>query len=78
MRIQSWYVGAIAGICVGLLVSVPMTFMDWRLNPSALFHNEQGTDWNIVLETAFSWFWPVALPVLVVAVTVHSWKTSKR
>ena len=73
MRIQSWYIGAVAGIFAGLLVSVPMTIMDWRLNPSGLFRNEQGTDWNIVLETALSWFWPVALPVLVATVIVHSW-----
>ena len=65
-------------MCAGLLVSVWMTVLDWRLNPSGLFHNDQGTNWDIVLETALSWFWPVALPVLLATVIVHSWKTFKR
>ncbi len=71
MRARSWYLGAIVGLLTGLLVSIPMTIADWRLNPSGLFHDAQGTHWPIVAETAFSWFWPVALVALVTTVIVH-------
>lgn len=50
-----------------------MTVADWWLNPSGIFHNEQGTDWAIVTETALSWFWPVALVALATTVIIHSW-----
>lgn len=58
---------------MGLLVSIPMTIADWRLNPSGLFHNEQGTNWSIVIETALSWFWPVALLALATTAFTHFW-----
>ena len=73
MRARSWLVGAIAALLAGLIAAVPMTIADWRLNPSGIFRTEHGTNWTIVAETAFSWFWPVALVVLVVTVIVHSW-----
>ncbi len=72
MRIRSWLIGVTAGLAAGVIVAVPMTIRDWRLNPSNLFHNEQGTDWAIVMETALSWFWPVALVALVATGIVHS------
>ena len=70
--------GGIVGSLVGLMVAVGMTFVDWRLNPAGIFHSEEGTDWNIVVETAFSWFWPVALIVLVLTVIMHSWISRER
>ena len=69
------YVGTIVGLLAGLVVSAVMTFADWRLNPAGIFHNEQGTDWATVMETALSWFWPAALIALVVSVTLHAWFT---
>ena len=73
IRAKSWYLGALVGVTAGLLVATSMTAIDWRVNPSGLFHDENGTDWPIVAETAFSWFWPVAVVALVLTVIVHSW-----
>jgi H+/Cl- antiporter ClcA len=78
MRTRSWYVGAIVGLLAGLLAAIPVTIADWRLNPSGLFHDDQGTNWAIVAETAFSWFWPVALAAFVVTGLIHSWIFRKR
>jgi hypothetical protein len=58
------------GVVLGLLVTVVMTTLDWRLNPSGIFHNAHGTDWKMVRETAFSWFLPVALVASVVGAIV--------
>ena len=73
MRHRSLFVGAIVGLVAGLVVSVSITFVDWRLNPSEIFHNEHGTDWAVVFETAASWFWPVFLAAFLFAVAVHYW-----
>ena len=51
----------VIGIALGIFVAAIMTTLDWRLNPSGIFHNEQGTNWAVVFETAFSWFLPVTL-----------------
>lgn len=54
-------VAVTAGVILGLLVAAIMTALDWRFNPGGIFHDINGTDWEIVRETAFSWFLPVAL-----------------
>ena len=72
MHARSWNFGAVVGLVAGLVVGVSMAVSDWRLNPSGIFHNEQGTNWTIVAETVFSWFWPVALLALVTTVVIHS------
>jgi hypothetical protein len=78
MRIRSWLIGVVTGVATGLIVAMPMTIRDWRLNPSNLFHNEQGTDWAVVMETALSWFWPVALVAFVATGAAHSWLSRGR
>ena len=71
MHTRSLKVGALAGLGAGVLAAVVMSFVDWRRNPSGLFHDEHVTNWPIVAETAFSWFWPVALLVFVAACIAH-------
>lgn len=72
MSIRSWLWGCLVGSIAGLVVAVPVTIADWRLNPSGLFHNAQGTNWGVVTETALSWFWPVALIAFILTVVVQS------
>ncbi len=48
-----------------------MTIADWWLNPAGIFHDERGTDWAVVFETAGSWFWPVFLATFLLAVVIH-------
>ncbi len=72
MQSRSWFLGVVVGLLAGLLVSIPITIADWRLNPAGIFRNDEGTNWTIVAETAISWFWPVALVALVTTVVVHS------
>jgi len=55
----------------GLAVAIPVTVADWRLNPGGLFHGPGGTQWNVVGQTAWSWFWPVALLGFAMAGVVH-------
>ena len=78
MRPGSWFLGCIVGLLTGLIVAVPKTIADWRLNPSWIFRDEQGTNWPIVAETAFRWFWPAASFELVVTVLSHAWVSRTR
>ena len=72
-RRQAAWVEALAlGTASGLIVAASATWRDWRLNPGGIFHGADGTDWSVVAETAWTWFWPVAsvaaalaLPLLV-------------
>ncbi len=75
MSRQSWIFGGLVGTSVGLIVALGMSYMDWRTNPQGIFHDELGTNWDIVLETAVSWFVPVALVTFVLSVAIHSWLT---
>jgi hypothetical protein len=61
------------GLLVGVIVSAAMTRVDWKLNPSGLFHNEHGTQWAVVTETAVSWLLPVSLATcLTTAIVLYS------
>jgi len=70
MYARAWQLAAVVGLLVGLVVSAVMTFVDWRHNPASIFHNESGTDWTIVAETALSWLGPVALVTFLATVIV--------
>lgn len=58
------------GLALGFAVAFVMTFLDWRLNPSGIFHNAEGTNWGFVADTAVSWFVPVAMASSGVAAVV--------
>lgn len=59
MHARTLKLAAIVGLTTGLVVSAAITFVDWRLNPAGIFHNDLGTDWSVVSETALSWLGPV-------------------
>ena len=78
MNYRQWIFGAGFGIAVGLLIASVMTFIDWHINPGELFHGVEGTNWAIVLETASSWFFPVAAIALAITWAVVYLRTRKR
>ncbi len=50
-----------------------MAYVDWRRNPQGIFHDARGTHWEVVWETAVSWFVPVAFGAFVVSAAVLFW-----
>lgn len=46
-------------IIASFIVSLTVTGMDWSLNPGNLFYNNGHIQWNIVLQTFSSWFFPL-------------------
>jgi len=73
MSARSWAIGGGTGIAVGFVVALTMTFADWRVNPSGIFHGDSGTNWGVTMETALSWFLPVAFSAFVMATAAHYW-----
>lgn len=59
MHARTLKLAAIVGLMTGLVVSAAITFVDWQRNPASIFHNDLGTDWSVVSETALSWLGPV-------------------
>jgi hypothetical protein len=77
-RARSMLFGLVGSVVAGLGVALPTTWADWRLNPAGIFRSESGgTDWSIVLETALSWFVPVAIPVFLVVAGIHHWLSNR-
>lgn len=70
MHAHTWKMASIVGFLTGSVISAAMTFMDWWLNPSSLFHDERGTDWTVVTETALSWLGPTALAAFLATAVV--------
>ncbi len=66
------------GMVIGLLVSAVMTFLDWRLNPGGIFHDAAGTHWNVVCETAVSWWLPTAAVASLAALPCVTWRLRRR
>ena len=58
------------GVLIGIVLGAVMTFRDWQLNPGGVFRTESGTHWQVVVETAWSWFWPGTLLVLLLVTPV--------
>lgn len=60
--------GVFTGAGAGALVAAVATAYDWYLNPSELFHDAAGSHWDVVVDTAVSWFLPVTLVAAIIAV----------
>ena len=80
MRItgKSVFVGTCSGMVIAFLFAAIPASIDWYNNPGAIFRTEAGTDWAILSETWFSWFWPLALIAAPMAVLVHAWRAHRR
>ena len=68
---------ALAAAGAGLLVASTMTALDWRLNPSDLFHSSDGTNWDVVWQTWISWFLPVAASTLLACLPIGIWAVTR-
>jgi hypothetical protein len=77
MNRKPWLLGGLVGVSVGLVVATSMSYVDWQHNPQGIFHDELGTNWDFVIETAVSWFVPVALITFIISVAVLLWFSRK-
>ncbi len=59
------------GMLIATLVTAYVTIREWIENPGGIFHGVDGTRWKFVFDTAISWFWPVLLLTVFVALVGH-------
>ncbi|XOV83266.1 MAG: hypothetical protein ACFHXK_20740 [bacterium] len=58
-----------------VFITAAVTLWEWWENPSGIYHDGATTDWQIVYETAISWFLPAALYLFVVMLLLRlSWR----
>ena len=78
----SFRIALVVGLPAGFLVGCVLTLMEWRQNPGGIYQTQAGTEWDIVWQTWSSWFFPVALTVLILvwvtAVSVFRLRSHKR
>ena len=58
MLLKSIRFGLLAGAIAAVIVSGAMTLWDWLENPGGIFRGPDGTRWDFVLETLYSWLLP--------------------
>ena len=74
-----WWLGLALGAAVSTVVTLVIVIWEWLENPGGIFHDESGTRWEFVLDTAVSWFVPTFLYVAVIASVLHlAWSGIKR
>ncbi len=77
MSQKYWVYAVLLGTTVGFIVASVISFLDWQLNPSGIFHSDLGANWQFVWDTWISWFIPILLVGSAVSVPVLFW-LSKR
>ncbi len=73
IRIKSVYAGVVIGVVVAFFAAALPTAMDWYSNPDGIFRSGSASNWPIVFQTWFSWFWPVAVVSIPTAVIAHAY-----
>jgi hypothetical protein len=63
--------GLAIGVAVSILVSTVASVSEWVANPGGIFHDVNGTNWQFVLETAWSWLIPTFMYTVVAVSIVH-------
>lgn len=72
-RIKSVYAGVSIGVVVAFFAAALPTAMDWYSNPGGVFRTGSASNWPIVFQTWFSWFWPVAVVSIPTAIFAHAY-----
>lgn len=70
--------GACTGLLVAALIAALPAAIDWYHNPGGIFRAGAGTQWVIVFETWWSWFWPAALVLVPLTLTFYVWRLGRR
>ena len=71
MLLKSTRFGLLVGAIVAVILSSAMTLWDWLENPGGIFRGPDGTHWDFVLETLYSWLLPGFVSAASVAFLGH-------
>jgi hypothetical protein len=71
IRKHFWSFGLSVGFISAFILTFIITLWEWLENPAGIFHNDNGTNWFFVYETAKSWFVPTFINVTVFSAVAH-------
>lgn len=66
-----WSFGIVIGVLSAFVLTLIITVWEWIENPSGIFHDQTGTNWSFVYDTAISWFIPTFIQVSIISAVVH-------
>ena len=66
-----WLFGLTIGAISASIVTIIITVWEWIENPSGIFHDQNGTNWSFVYDTAISWFVPTFIQVSIISAIMH-------
>ena len=79
IRATFWWFGIATGALISATVTLIVVVWEWLENPGGIFHNENGTNWGFLLDTATSWLVPTFIYVAVIASILHmAWSAIRR
>ena len=64
-------------LLLALIGAAVPTFLDWQANPAGVFRGEDGTNWGAVIETIWTWYWPLFLLIVPITVLIHAWRSGR-
>jgi hypothetical protein len=62
--------GTLRGLLAALVLAAFPSAGDWYYNPAGIFRTNLDTNWTNLLETFWSWLWPLALLTVPCAIVV--------
>ena len=75
-------IALVSSVTLGLVVGGGFAAYDWNLNPGGIFRGPDGTNWQFMFDTAFSWFKPIVVvtfpPMLIIAWAVRTVRDRSR
>ena len=61
----------LVGVLLSILLAAVPTVLHWIDNPGGVFRGAEGTQWESVIETFWSWLWPALLLAVAVATVIQ-------
>lgn len=71
MKLRDVLVALAVGLGLGIATGAWFAYADWRFNPGGIFRGPDGTNWQFVFDTTFSWLIPVSLSTFVLALILR-------
>ncbi len=56
---------------VSIVLTLIIVIWEWLENPGGIFHDQQGTNWHFVYDTAISWFVPTFIYVAIISAVLY-------
>ena len=66
-----WLFGLTIGAISASIITIIITVWEWIENPSGIFHNQNGSNWSFVYDTAISWFVPTFINISIISAVAH-------